>query len=105
MHDRVLKSNRSGYFIRAQAARADVNSLVSTVDNGFYLFDIGFPGSVCLTVGVRNLQTENNALSANITLCHAGHLPLIQDGSYAPIRGLMVKEPKYGSALLHKPVT
>ena len=35
-----------------------------------YFANIGLPGSVGLTVRVRNVLTENNALATDTTLCH-----------------------------------
>ena len=58
------------YFSRAQAAGADVHSLVCAVYNSLYLSYVRLPGSVGLAVGMGNVKTKNNALSADITLCH-----------------------------------
>ena len=41
-----------------------------TVNNCFYLADIGLPGSVGFTVRVGNCLSENNALSADAAFCH-----------------------------------
>ena len=57
-----------------QATGANINGLVRAVYNCLYSADVGLPGSVALTVGVRNGVTEHNALTTNTALCH-GKLP------------------------------
>ena len=57
-----------------QAAGANIDSLVRSVHNRLDAADVGLPGSVALTVGVRYGVTEHNALATNTTLCH-GKLP------------------------------
>lgn len=47
-----------------------MNSLGSAVDDSLNLYDVGLPSSVGASVGVRYLDTEGNALTANITFCH-----------------------------------
>ena len=54
-----------------------MNCCMSAVNYSLYLSDVGLPHSVCLTVGMRNIMTENNALAANITLCHRQLPPYI----------------------------
>ncbi len=53
-----------------------MNVLGSTVNDSFYTLYIRLPGSVSTTMRVGNLNTESNALSANITLCHLGRTSL-----------------------------
>jgi hypothetical protein len=60
----------SFYFTRAQATGAYVNGLVGTVYNCLNLSYVGLPGSRGLAVGMGNVKTKNNALAADITLCH-----------------------------------
>ena len=43
---------------------------MSAVNNSLYLADIGLPCSVRLTVGVRNVVSESNTLTANATFSH-----------------------------------
>ena len=43
---------------------------MSSVNNGSDLTNIGLPHSVGFAVGVRDVLTEDDALSADITLCH-----------------------------------
>ncbi len=57
-------------FKSTKATGANSNRLGSSVFNYLYLANIGLPTSVCLAVGVGNVMSENNALSANFTLCH-----------------------------------
>ena len=61
----------------AQAACASVYSAGSTVYDRLYLLDIGLIGSVAASVGVGYLDTEGNALAADLTFCHLKHLPLL----------------------------
>lgn len=68
--------NGSCYLTGTKTTGANVNGLVSTVNNSLNLSDVGLPCSVCLTVRVRNIKTENNALAANIAFCHYRHLLL-----------------------------
>ena len=53
-----------------KATGANCNSSVTTVYNRLNLTDVGLPGSVCLTVRVRHVVSENYALTANATLSH-----------------------------------
>ena len=55
---------------RAQAVRTYANRLGSAVNHSLYATNVGFPCSVCLTVGMGNVMSENNALSANAAFCH-----------------------------------
>ena len=64
----------AGNFARTQTSGADRNGCRSSVDNGFDSADIGLPGSVGLAVGVRDVVSEDDALSANFTFCHYRHL-------------------------------
>ncbi len=66
----------AGYFSRTQTSGANMHCGVSSVDNGSYLAHIGLPHSVGFTVGVRDVLSEDNALSANITLCHSKTPPM-----------------------------
>ena len=49
---------------------------MSSVNNGSNLANVGLPHSVGLTVGVRDVLSEDNALSANITFCHSKTPPM-----------------------------
>ena len=53
-----------------KATGANVNGAISTVNYCLNLADVGLPGSVGLTVRVRNVVSECNALTANATLSH-----------------------------------
>ncbi len=63
-------SDGSGNLTGAQAARAYIYGLGSTVNDCLYLSDVGLPGSVGLTVRVGDCETELNGLSTNTALCH-----------------------------------
>ena len=54
----------------AKATRANVNSSVCAVNYSLNLTDIRLPGSVGLTVGVRHVVSESNALTADTALSH-----------------------------------
>ena len=51
-----------------------MHGLIRAADNSLNLSDIGLPSAVGFTVRVRNIETENYAFSADITLCHYRHL-------------------------------
>ena len=55
---------------RTKATRANVYRLIATVNYGLYLADVRLPGSVGLTVRVRNVVSESDALTANATFSH-----------------------------------
>ena len=55
---------------RTKATRANVNRLIATVNYGLYLTDVRLPGSVGLTVRVRNVVSESDALTANAAFSH-----------------------------------
>ena len=58
------------YLTGTKATGAYAYSLMSAVNNSLYLADIGLPCSVGLTVGVRNVVSESNTLTANATFSH-----------------------------------
>jgi hypothetical protein len=53
-----------------QTTRADVNRLCTTVYDRLYATDVGLPSSVGLTIRVRYVMTEHNALATKVTFCH-----------------------------------
>ena len=53
-----------------KATGANGNSSVSSVNYSLNLTDVGLPGSVGLTVGVRYVVSKNNALTADTALSH-----------------------------------
>ena len=55
----------------AQATRTNVNCFAAFQ---LYLADVGLPSSVGFTMGVRNVLTEHNALTADTTFCHFSDL-------------------------------
>ena len=62
----------------AKATRANTNSSVSSVNYSLNLTDIGLPGSVGLTVGVRYVVSESNALTADTALRSEEHTSELQ---------------------------
>ena len=65
-------SDCTGDLSRTQATGAGVNTLRGTVHHRLDTADVGLPGTVGTSVGVRNLNAEGNTLSAEITLSHMG---------------------------------
>ena len=61
---------RAFYFTGTQAARADAYGGMFAVYDSLNFSDVRFPRSVGLTVGVRYVVSERNALTANAALCH-----------------------------------
>ena len=55
---------------RAKATGANVYGLICSVYNGLNLTNVRLPGSVGLTVRVRNVMTEGNTLAANTAFSH-----------------------------------
>ena len=53
-----------------KATGANGNGSVGSVNYSLNLTDVGLPGSVGLTVGVRHVVSESNALTANTALSH-----------------------------------
>lgn len=62
----------TGDFARTQAAGAGVYPSGRTFNNRLYAAYIGFPGTIGTSVGVGYLDTERNALSADVTFSHNG---------------------------------
>ena len=57
-----------------QATGASVHTLGGSVHDSLDALHVGFPRSVGTSVGMGNLDTESNALSAKFALCHDRHL-------------------------------
>ena len=55
---------------RTKATGANVNSLVCAVNYSLNPTDIRLPGSVGLTVGMGNVMSKGNALTADAALSH-----------------------------------
>ncbi len=51
---------------------------MSSVNNCSYSSDVGLPCAVGLSVRVRYLQAESNALSANFAFCHFANTSYIK---------------------------
>ncbi len=58
------------YLTGTKATRAYVYAGVRTVNYCLNLTNVRLPGSVSLTVRVRNVVTKGNALTANTALSH-----------------------------------
>ena len=70
----MLKLNSALDLVGTEASGTSVHMARSTVDNGLDPLHIGLPGTIGTTVGVGNLNTKGNALTAKITLRHTLHL-------------------------------
>ena len=70
LHPFILPSNRALNLIGTQASRTDVHMARRTVNDRLHALDVGLPAPVCPTMRVGDLDTERNALAANIALCH-----------------------------------
>lgn len=58
----------------AQATGADVHSDRGAVNDSLNALYVGLPHTVAAMMGMGLLDAENNALSADITLCHDKYL-------------------------------
>ena len=88
---KVPTSNGTGDLAGAQATGASVHTLGGSVDDSLDALHVGFPGSVGTSVGMGNLDTESNALSAKLALCHDRHL--LTTAIYA-LSKLIIKDSK-----------
>jgi len=70
----AFNSDSSGYLAGTQTTGAYINGLGSTVYNSLNTSDVGLPGSVGLSVGMGNCESELNCLSADAALCHDYYL-------------------------------
>ena len=61
-----------------QASCTDIDMAGRTLNNSLDALNIGLPGSVGTSVGMGNLDTKGNALTAKIALCHLLHLLAIK---------------------------
>ena len=61
--------------VGAEASGTCVNMAGSSIHDSLDALDVGLPGTVGTSVGVRNLDTKGYALTTKITLSHSLHLP------------------------------
>ena len=61
-----------------QASCTDIDMARNTLNNSLNALNIGLPGSVGTSVGMGDLDTKGNALTAKIALCHLLHLLAIK---------------------------
>ena len=64
------RSDGTGNLAAAEAPGARVNVLRGTVDHRLAPLNVGLPGPVGTSVGMADLDPENNALFAEFTLRH-----------------------------------
>ena len=57
--------------VGAEASGTCVNMAGSSIDHSLNALDVGLPGTVGTSVGVRNLDTKGYALTTKITLSHS----------------------------------
>ena len=62
------------HLVGTEASGTSVHMARSTVHDSLDPLYIGLPGTIGTTVGVGNLNTKGNALTAIITLRHTLHL-------------------------------
>ena len=60
--------------VGTEASGTGVHMARSTIDHRLDPLYIGLPCAIGASVGVGNLDTEGNTLTAIITLCHSLHL-------------------------------
>ena len=65
----ILKSS-AGNLTGTQATGANGDGLMGTVHNCLDLANVGLPGAIGFTVGVRHILTVDNTLSADTAFCH-----------------------------------
>ncbi len=75
----ILLLDRALDLVRTQASCTDMNMARSAVNDRLDALDVGLPGSVGTSMGVRNLDTKSNALAADIAFCHSLHLLAIKN--------------------------
>ena len=69
-------SHRTGDLAGAQAAGAGVHTLGGAGDDSLHTSHVGLPSTVGTPMGVGDVVTEHDRLSAKITLCHVMAPPL-----------------------------
>ena len=70
----AFKSDSALNLVGTEASGTCVHMARSPVNDSLDSLNIGLPGTVGPSVGVRNLDTEGHALTAKITLSHSLHL-------------------------------
>ena len=65
-----MKLDGTFNLVGTETSCTDVYMARSTVDNRLDTLDIRLPSSVGTSVGMGDLDTESNALAANIALSH-----------------------------------
>ena len=63
-------SDSTGDLTGAKATGASIYTLGGSVNDCLHTLDVGLPGTIGAAVGVGNLNTKCNALSAKFALCH-----------------------------------
>ena len=71
------KSDSPLDLIGTEASGTSVHMAGSSIHDSLDALDIGLPGTVGTSVGVRNLDTKGYALTTKITLSHLLHLPSV----------------------------
>ncbi len=70
----VYDLDRTLHLVGTEASGTDVHMAGRTIHNRLHALDVGLPATVASSVRVGHLNTEGNALAADITFCHFLHL-------------------------------
>ena len=60
----------AGNFTGTQAPGTNIHMARRTIDQSLHALDVGLPGAIGAAVGVGNLNSESDALTAEITFGH-----------------------------------
>ena len=70
------ESDGAFHFVGTEASGTGVHMARSPIDNSLDTLYVGLPSTIGTSVGVGNLDTEGNALTTIITLCHSTAPPI-----------------------------
>ena len=65
-----MQSDSAGNFAGTEAVSAHIHVLGRAIDDCLHALDVGLPGAIGAAVGVGNLNSESDALTAEITFGH-----------------------------------
>lgn len=68
------KSDRAFNLIGTEASCTDIDMAGGTVNDRLHTLDVRLPRPISTPMGMGNLNTESNTLTANIALCQLLHL-------------------------------
>ena len=73
----MSESDSTFNLIGTEASRTDVDMAGRTIDDCFHALHVGLPSSVGASMRMGHLNTERNALAANIALCQTAAPPIV----------------------------